>query len=117
MNDMLLDLPDSVMVNHVFLPKEDTLRIFLSLWTEEEAYVEFKETIAFCVYSMYDCIGMRAAKQNTEFFQTSLCRYFEKTPQQHGFQCYEFLDLDGLPEVLVVAKGYEFVKTGKISKQ
>ena len=110
MSDFILDLPDSEFMKHEYSPEEGTLRIFITLWNAQKICVSFKEAIGFWIIPIHDCIGMRTAEMDSEFCTLALMGVYEKIPKDHGFQCYEFWNLDDMPFVKVVARAYEVIQ-------
>ena len=108
--DLTIEMYDSTFLYPKSFVNDDELHLFFSLWNNTNAKIIFKGVIAFCFnYVHCDVIGMKMSDEKSGFFQSALGYEYEKIPQDHGFCCYELLDLYDNACISVVAKNYQFL--------
>lgn len=88
--------------------QEETLTINLELWNSKPAKIVFVDIIGFQVFSICDPIGLKCEMSPSQFFRDALAAEYEKAPEQHDYKCYEIINVDEIPFIKVVAKGYEY---------
>ncbi|MDR3111384.1 MAG: hypothetical protein LBU65_17070 [Planctomycetaceae bacterium] len=106
--NIILDLADSELICHSYLPKQQILNISINTWNGKNMYISFYETIAYCFMSFSNPTCMRIADSNSEFLVRALQAEYEKIPSDHGYTCYELLDQDDAPYFSIVAKCYKY---------
>ncbi|MCL2709380.1 MAG: hypothetical protein FWE95_00735 [Planctomycetaceae bacterium] len=107
---MLVDFFDSEYLSQQYSDQDDKYIVCLTLWNNKPAKIVFDGVIGVCAFSNTCPIGLRYEASPSHFFQDALTSAFEKIPEQHGYMCYEIIDVNEEPFIKVVAKGYEFLE-------
>jgi len=107
---MLETFFDSEYLSQQYSEQDETYSVHLMLWNGKLAKIVFSDTIGFYVFPNVGFpMGLRNEESPSVFFHDALLTEFEKTPEQHEYKCYEVIDIDEMPFIKVVAKGYEFL--------
>jgi hypothetical protein len=103
----LLDLSDSELINPIYLPDQQLIRICLRSWDEKEMIIDFTEAIGFCFLSYCDPSSLQITNSSSGFMKDALELEYDTPPDNHGFSCYEFFNYDDIPFIKIIAKNFE----------
>ena len=108
---MLETFFDSEYLSQDYSWQDETYTVHLQLWNAKPAKIIFKGVIGFCVFSiMAFPMGFRYEASQSKLLHDALSTLYKTIPENHEYKCYEIIDVDEVPFIKVVAKGYEFVE-------
>jgi hypothetical protein len=105
----LVEFFDSEFLSQEFLCQDETFVVHFLLWNNKPAKIVFDGVVGFCVFSNNALAGLRYEVSPSEFFHNALSSLYETIPEQHAYKCYDIIDVDDMPFIKVVAKGYNFL--------
>jgi len=86
-----------------------SLRVLLQTWNGSRMSLIFEEFIGCVDTGIGEVSELLLETVPTDFFNSMLQKTYVKVPMDHGYELYQFIDVDGDPSLEIVARAFSAV--------